>query len=241
MQEAAPSFVRGTVASMCFHFLQTGKCLARIKKMTNEIRFIDVSIPSKRESAWQEFTATNTPDTQPRWKFRFPPNGKVLGKSRLVTQLLAITMSKFRFPPNGKVLGKISVYGVSRTLTSFRFPPTGKVLGKETGNEGEGTSSFVSIPSERESALQDQQGLRQLGCQAISFDSLRPGKCFARRKGCLLLRMVLKFRFPPTGKVLGKRPHFRPRRAVAPETPKPNANCAGLFFPKNLSQKPDKP
>ena len=51
----------------------------------------------------------------------------------------------------------------------------------------------------------------------------------------------IEFQFPSNGKVHGKRPHFRPRRAVAPNTPKPNTNCAGLFFSENLPRKSQKP
>ena len=41
-----------------------------------------------------------------------------------------------------------------------------------------------------------------------------------------------EFQFPSNGKGHAKRPYFAPSRAVAPYTPKPNANCAGLFSPK---------
>ena len=50
-----------------------------------------------------------------------------------------------------------------------------------------------------------------------------------------------KFQFPSNGKARVNSPYFAPSRAVAPYTPKPNANCARLFFCENSGQKSDKP
>ena len=52
---------------------------------------------------------------------------------------------------------------------------------------------------------------------------------------------AILFQFPSNGKARVNSPHFRPRRAVGPNTPKPNTNCAGLFSHEKLPRKSHKP
>ena len=101
-------------------------------------------------------------------------------------------------------------------------------------------SALVSIPYEREGISKDHcvSLFDYTGWVSIPYEREGISKdAFLRRHST----NTLKFQFPTNGKAYPKRPHFAPSRAVAPDTPKPNANCAGLFLRKNSSLKSHKP
>ena len=114
---------------------------------------VPVSIPSERESALQVGRVHRRPVNR---EFPFPPNGKVLCKTAPASPVKGQLWYEFQFPPNGKVLCKSrftdTPLSPSRCFHSLR---TGKCFARlhKFFNDTEGLSK-VSIPSERESALQ---------------------------------------------------------------------------------------
>ena len=109
-----------------------------------------VSIPSERESALQALTV-GTVTVNASHEFRFPPNGKVLCKLWAVAEYMH--EKKFRFPPNGKVLCKPSPILLEEKL-KVSIPSERESALQARQDHGRGRKGPVSIPSERESALQ---------------------------------------------------------------------------------------
>ena len=107
-------------------------------------------------------------------------------------------------------------WGLLLTCTCFNSLQTGRSMESVPLESAPRPHRFwVSIPFKREGAWKD-----------IIYS---------------LASVKLLFQFPSNGKEHGKRPYFRPRRAVASNTPKPNTNCARLFFSENLPRKSHKP
>ena len=112
------------------------------------------------------------------------------------------------------------------------------------GRHGGGWRGFrrVSIPFKREGAWKDSVREIMVYVARIEFQFPSNGKEHGKAPcvdSIILCRPT--FQFPSNGKEHGKRPYFRPRRAVAPNTPKPNTNCAGLFSHEKLPRKSHKP
>ena len=152
-------------------------------------------------------------------------------------------------------------------ISEFQFPTNGKAYPKERRRHLmiRNWLAFVSIPYERESlskvkwrkinendthrfnSLRTGKPIQRLIGFAdaqitVGFNSLRTGKPIQRlRQRPRICEDTIQFQFPTNGKAYPKRPHFAPSWAVAPDTPKPNANCARLFLRKNSSLKSHKP
>ena len=124
----------------------------------------------------------------------------------------------FQFPSNGKA--RVNKYPHNREDFAkkivFQFPSNGKARVNTSAVMRLSRSEKVSIPFKREGT-----------CKLVSQN----------------VRNVCGewFQFPSNGKARVNSPHFRPRRAVAPNTPKPNTNCAGLFSHEKLPRKSHKP
>ena len=140
--------------------------------------------------------------------FQFPPNGKVLGKTRQNHSRQGRPQNEpFQFPPNGKVLGKNNS-SFRKTHLSNRVSIPSKresawqaklctqarrkadwvsIPSKRESAWQEDThivvsshGDFVSIPSKRESAWQDEKGRMTRIAADQSFNSLQTGKGLAR-------------------------------------------------------------
>ena len=171
--------------------------------------------------------------------FQFPSNGKGHAKGDIaVGTSISITVSipfkrerackdtidhatdpeisSFQFPSNGKGHAKKNVHLKSLYSLRFQFPSNGKGHAKQQKTWRTPPPWRVSIPFKRERA-----------CKEYMLPYRFPSHGL--------------FQFPSNGKGHAKRPYFAPSRAVAPYTPKPNANCAGLFFSQNLPLKSHKP
>ena len=185
-----------------FNSLRTGKCFAR----------------PPGESSYRE-----------EGRFQFPPNGKVLCKQRVtfkrgssspyvsipseresalqVAKSVKALMDQFQFPPNGKVLCKVYAFHAATPVTivaCFNSLRTGKCFASSEIRQS--SYGSVSIPSERESALQVTGHYIKILAIVLGFNSLRTGKCFASSfRDMPYQKQILEFQFPPNGKVLCKR------------------------------------
>ena len=140
---------------------------------------IKVSIPSERESALQE---------------------------GLKSRLLTTTRQPVSIPSEREsALQGIIVDNPQHAKNGFNSLRTGKCFAsyRKRCRCVDYWCIFVSIPSERESALQAKDTII-FTTSITSFNSLRTGKCFARTRQGVLKAGRIKFQFPPNGKVLCK-------------------------------------
>ena len=119
----------------------------------------------------------------------------------------------------------------------------------QTGRHVETTlwnSSFLSFNLSRFNSLQTgrhvETGERTVNRKCVvhlqvSIPFKREGTWKQKMKNLTFVLIIGLFQFPSNGKARGNSPHFRPRRAVAPNTPKPNTNCAGTFFTQKFTPK----
>ena len=134
-----------------------------------------------------------------------------------------------------------------RTYSGEKPPHTQKSrkwegTGRLDGMGGTADLVMVSIPFKREGTGRHARKDILDAKEKTQFRFPSNGKAQADLKTLFPVPMPKQwFRFPSNGKAHSDRPPFRPTRAVAPETPKPNTNCARLFFAENLSQKRHKP
>ena len=148
-----------------------------------------VSIPSKRESALQE----------------------------VETVSVETTNNVFRFPPNGKVLGKFTRANLTKSgLPSFDSLRTGKCFASPLIDRGlRRYRDNVSIPSKRESALQVKHDDQPWGESVVVFRFPPNGKVLCKiNPGATQSHPRLMFRFPPNGKVLCKLSRSGSRRCA---------------------------
>ena len=189
-----------------FNSLQTGKCLARTITGLAQLSFrVQVSIPSKRESAWQVRDSGLSSSLSLQNSFNSLQTGKCLA-SHFFSENHAGEKSfnslqtgkcfarnciifsdpkwevEFQFPPNGKVLCKLNVPGDKLPSDEFQFPPNGKVLCKSDSR----IASKLNI-----SVFQFPPNGKVL-CKLVEVP--HPHKD----------EYVIGFQFPPNGKVLGK-------------------------------------
>ena len=136
-----------------FQFPPNGKVLC--KMAFAEIAHLlanTVSIPSERESALQDWIEKHRTATS--MGFQFPPNGKVLCKTQSRCNL-RIRDECFNSLRTGKCFARIRTWSQLSPNTSFHSLRTGKCFARDPEEEeGEDATPTVSIPSERESALQ---------------------------------------------------------------------------------------
>ena len=150
----------------------------------------------------------------------------------------------------------------ARTTVSIPFKresPFGHVGSRKTERE----SQSVSIPFKRESPFGHGKQKRSLLVCEVSIPFKRESpfgrmKTYGRRgPGCHRVSIPFKRESPfgqrvrtlaGVGYTIVSIPFKRespfglpPISAVGSYTPKPNANCAGLFLRKNFTQNPDKP
>ena len=166
--------------NMCFHSLQTGKCVARQFFGGTELVATVFPFPSNGKvcSKYNNQSATVVKEGL----FPFPSNGKVCSKRRspmsrqspsplrfhsLQTGKCVARREKriqqnvpcrFPFPSNGKVYSK-DEYMVPTLVYPiwFPFPSNGKVCSKREGNWVYRQNQPVSIPFKRESRSQRSQ------------------------------------------------------------------------------------
>ena len=151
-----------TEEEFSFHSLQTGKCFARGSNEV-EVKFLG--------------------------EFRFPPNGKVLGKRKKGSKWTSA--------------GTVSI--PSKRESAWQ----GK---KKEASHGE--SHQVSIPSKRESAWQERRK-QYTALDILSFHSLQTGKCLASQiRFPEVTDVELGFHSLQTGKCLASRICVRDRRSI---------------------------
>ena len=186
-------------------------------------------------------------------------------RQRVIMKLL---MSGFQFPSNGKAHSDhqflspfLGLMGGSVSIP-FKREGTFRLL---IGLFPLCLVYRVSIPFKREGTfrLAIHSNFLNIG---FGFNSLQTGRHiqtrFLMKKACTYIEVSIPFKregtfrqkiwsffmvkyklfqFPSNGKAHSDRPQFQPSGAVAPDTPKPNTNCARLFFRENLPPKRHKP
>ena len=130
----------------------------------------------------------------------------MLCKQSVKKHLVVLDMDGFNSLRTGKCFASDNTVDVRIDVLTgkFQFPPNGKVLCKRIQSRIEGDRHrWVSIPSERESALQEMNEILSNVYYSVSIPSERESALQAYWK-IDVWSHTLRFHFPPNGKVLCK-------------------------------------